>query len=93
MKQLFRFFTLLALAVVTSTSAWAIDVPKPKAKPLTVGAEVYILNVGTGKYAGQGEGWSTQSVVNDMGLKYILKNKRDDGAAIAFLGDEVTELP
>lgn len=82
MKQLFRFFTLLLVAVVTSSSAWAIDVPKPKATALTPDVEVYILNVGTQKYVGQGEGWGTQSCVSDKALKYILKTKRDDGNAI-----------
>ena len=95
MKQLFRFFALLLVAVVTSASAWAIDVPKPKAKPLTVGAEVYIMHVGTGMYVGQGESWSTQSIVKEIGLKYIVKNKKDDGSVIRTEedGTEITQLP
>lgn len=95
MKQLFRFFALLLVAVVTSASAWAIDVPKPKAKPLTVGAEVYIMHVGTGMYVGQGESWSTQSIVKEIGLKYIVKNKKDDGSVIRTEedGTKITQLP
>ena len=101
MKQLFRFFTLLAVAVVSSTAAWAVEVPAPKFSALEVGAEVYIYNVGTKKFLGWGEAWGTQSCVTDAGLKYILKNKRDDGATITCLGNggftedgtEITELP
>ena len=95
MKQLFRFFTMLLLAAVTSSSAWAIDVPKPKAQPLTVGAEIYIYHVGTGKYVGQGESWSTQSCVSDRALRYIVKNQRDDGSAIGTDadGNEFFTLP
>lgn len=102
MKQLFRFFTVLLLAAVTS-EAWAIDVPKPKTTALQPDVELYILNVGTQLYLGQGEAWGTQSVGAKKGLKYILKNKRDDGAMIPFLGpnhdglddagNEITELP
>ena len=101
MKQLFRFFTLLAVAVVSSTAAWAVEVPAPKFVPLEVGAEVYIYHVGTKKFLGWGESWGTQSCVTDAGLKYILKNKRDDGGLITCLGNagftedgnEITELP
>ncbi|MCR5130118.1 MAG: hypothetical protein K6C10_01485 [Prevotella sp.] len=101
MKQFFRFFTLLAIAVVSSTSAWAVEVPTPKFAALEVNAEVYIYHVGTKKFLGWGEAWGTQSCVTDAGLKYILKNKRDDGAKITCLGNggftedgsEITELP
>lgn len=102
MKQLFRFFTVLLLAAVTS-EAWAIDVPKPKTTALQPDVELYILNVGTQLYLGQGEAWGTQAAGAKKGLKYILKNKRDDGAMISFAGpnhdglddagNEITELP
>ncbi len=100
MKQLFRFFTVLLLAAVTS-EAWAIDVPKPKTTALQPDVELYILNVGTQLYLGQGEAWGTQATAAKKGLKYILKNKRDDGGVITCLGEsgiddagnEITELP
>ena len=102
MKQLFRFFTVLLLAAVTS-EAWAIDVPKPKTTALQPDVELYILNVGTQLYLGQGEAWGTQAAGAKKGLKYILKNKRDDGEMISFAGpnhdglddagNEITQLP
>ena len=102
MKQLFRFFSLLAMAVVTSTAAWAYDVPAPKAQALQADVEVYVYNVATKRFLGWGEAWGTQSCATTSGLKYILKNKRDDGARIEFLGnggfdevtgEELTQLP
>ena len=101
MKQLFRFFSLLAMAVVTSTAALAYDVPAPKAQALQADVEVYVYNVATKRFLGWGEAWGTQSCATASGLKYILKNKRDDGAKIAFLGNdgwdeagnEITQLP
>ena len=87
MKQLFRFFSLLAMAVVTSTAAWAYDVPAPKAQALQANVEVYVFNVATKKFLGWGEAWGTQSCATASGLKYMLKNQRDDGARIEFLGN------
>ncbi len=95
MKQLSRFFTLLALAVVASIQAWAYDVPLPKAQPVVVGQETYIMNVATKLFLGQGEAWGTQAVANSSGLKYVIKNQRDDGAAIGTddEGNEYFTLP
>ena len=87
MKQIFRFFSLLC-AVMTSAVAMAGDwtVPAPQAVAPTFGglyteaATYYVRNVGTGKYLSWGEGWGTQSVVADKGLKYrvVNKNPNDD---------------
>lgn len=87
MKQIFRFFSLLC-AVMTSAVAMAGDwtVPAPQAVSPTFGglyteaATYYVRNVGTGKYLSWGEGWGTQSVVADKGLKYrvVNKNPNDD---------------
>lgn len=95
MKQLSRFFTLLALAVVASIQAWAYDVPLPKAQPVVVGQETYIMNVATKLFLGQGEAWGTQAVANKTGLKYVIKNQRDDGAVIGTdaEGNEYSTLP
>ena len=80
-----------------------IKAPKLKTVALQPNVEVYIFNVGTKKFLGQGEAWGTQAVVANKGLKYILKNKRDDGGMIPFAGQHhdgrddngnlVTKLP
>ena len=80
-----------------------IEIPLPEAQPVTVGTECYIMNVGTKLFLGKGEAWGTQSIANRTGLKYILKNQRDDNGKIGFLGpnndgldadgNEITQLP
>ena len=95
MKQCFRMFAMLLLATLAGTSAWAqgIEVPLPSFQPLQAGDTVYIYNIGTQKLVGWGEGWGTQAIVNDTGLRYVLKNKRDDGAMITINDEEFESLP
>jgi len=94
MKQCFRMFAMLLFATLAGTSAWAeIEVPLPTFQPLQAGDTVYIYNVGTQKLVGWGEGWGTQAIVNDTGLRYVLKNKRDDGAMITINDEEFESLP
>ncbi len=74
-------------------SVWAVEVPMPKGQELQTGVEYYVLNVGTGLFLNAGEAWGDQAVVAESGLRYMLKNRRDDGSAIDFLDDGETSLP
>lgn len=69
MKQFFRFFSLLLLAVMTTASAYA-ERQKPVITdyPATFAADhgFYIYNVATDKYLSKGEAWGTQSCVVDF---------------------------
>ena len=81
MKQFFRFFAVLFMTVFASASSWAQTDPSSCAMELTVDAEVYIYNVGTGKYINFGEAWSSQTLVSDVPLLYKVThpNGLDDG--------------
>lgn len=69
MKQFFRFFSLLLLAVMTTASAYA-ERQKPVITdfPATFAADhgFYIYNVATDKFLSKGEAWGTQSCVVDF---------------------------
>lgn len=82
MKHFFRFFTLLVVAVMTSTVAIAGDwvIPQPKAVTPTLGGVwgnteyYYVRNVFTGKFIAGGEAWGSQGVVADKGFRYAVVN-------------------
>ena len=82
MKQLFRFFTMLLLAAVTSTQAWAGDwvIPAPAGQAIEPEVEYYIFNVGTNQFLDKGNAWGTQATMTTKGMKFILK--KDVGAGI-----------
>ena len=69
MKQFFRFFAVLIMSVF-ATASWAQVDPMTCTVPLTVDAEVYIYNVGTGKYITKGEAWGTQAIVGESPMLY-----------------------
>lgn len=81
MKQFFRFFAVLFMTVFASASSWAQTDPSSCAMELTVDAEVYIYNVGTGKYITKGEAWGTQAIVGEQPMLYKVQHPAglDDG--------------
>jgi len=81
MKQFFRFFAVLFMTVFASASSWAQTDPSSCAIELTVDAEVYIYNVGTGKYITKGEAWGTQAIVGEQPMLYKVQHPTglDDG--------------
>lgn len=69
MKQFFRFFSLLALAAVTSLNVMAADwnIPLPQASQLVPGDTFAIRNVGMQCFIHSGEAYGTQATVNKDG--------------------------
>ncbi|MBQ7470843.1 MAG: hypothetical protein IJS97_00230 [Prevotella sp.] len=70
MKQFFRFFSLLLLAVMTTASAYA-DRQKPEianypAAEFVTDHGYFIYNVAADKFLSKGEAWGTQSCVVDF---------------------------
>lgn len=99
MKQSLRFLSMLFVMMVTALTAWAddwtVNISPVELKP---GDTVYVQNVGTGRYIGGGEAWSTQAVVNPLAsaAKCIIV-KLDDGTyqikndAAGWLRNETNE--
>ena len=79
MKQLFRFFTLLAVAVVSSTAAWALDWGDLTLnfKSFQAGDTVFMYNVGTGKFYNRGADWGTRALVAKSGRSVVIQTMHD----------------
>ena len=54
--------------------------------PLTIDAEVYIYNVGTGKFISKGEAWGTQAIVSENPMLYQVQHPAglDDGVYVLY---------
>ena len=54
--------------------------------PLTIDAEVYIYNVGTGKYISKGEAWGSQAIVSDKPMLYKVQHPEGlaDGVYVLY---------
>lgn len=81
MKQSFRFLSVLAIAALTSLSAFAQDwnIPLPKSSPIADKDTFYLRNVGSGKYFTMGEAWSTQAIVANEGALLVRPELQADG--------------
>lgn len=90
MKQFFRFFAVLFMTVFASASSWAQTDPSSCAMELTVDAEVYIYNVGTGKYITKGEGWGTQAIVGEKPMLYKVQHPAGLDEGVYYLYSDET---
>lgn len=57
---------------------------------LTVDAEVYIYNVGTGKYITKGEGWGTQAIVGEQPMLYKVQHPAGLDEGVYYLYSDET---
>lgn len=78
--------TLLALAMIAVSSAsfadgWEKPVYKGSFQPLTAGDTVYIYNTEAKQFLTEGNDWGTHASVGTTGLKFIVDQYAEEGAA------------
>ena len=64
--------------------------PEFSFSPLAIDREVYLYNIGTGKFLSKGEAWGSQAIVNDEPMKFILRQDNTCGKDIYYIYSEET---